>query len=38
LEYLRPETSAGNLSEQLMRDALWAKEIHDMENCTEEEF
>ena len=38
LQYLRPETSAGNLSEQLMRDALWAKEIHDMENCTEEEF
>jgi riboflavin kinase/FMN adenylyltransferase len=36
LEYLRPKTSASGFTEQMVRDALWAKEINDMENRAED--
>jgi riboflavin kinase / FMN adenylyltransferase len=37
LEYLRPKTSAGGFTEQIARDALWAKEMSDMESRAEED-
>jgi riboflavin kinase / FMN adenylyltransferase len=37
LEYLRPKTSAGGFTEQIARDALWAKEMNDMDSRAEEE-
>jgi riboflavin kinase / FMN adenylyltransferase len=36
LDYLRPKTSAGGFTEQIARDALWAKEMSDMESRAEE--
>jgi riboflavin kinase/FMN adenylyltransferase len=36
LDYLRPKTTAGGFTEQLARDALWAKEMTDMESRAEE--
>jgi FAD synthase len=36
LEYLRPKASPGDFSEQIARDALWAKEMNDMESRGED--
>jgi riboflavin kinase / FMN adenylyltransferase len=37
LEFLRPKTSVGGFTEQIVRDALWAKEMNDMESRAEED-
>jgi FAD synthase len=37
LEYLRPKTSVAGFTEQIARDALWAKEMNDMESRAEED-
>jgi riboflavin kinase/FMN adenylyltransferase len=36
LQYLGPHTAVGGFSQQVVRDALWAKEIDDMERRVEE--
>jgi riboflavin kinase/FMN adenylyltransferase len=38
LEYLRPKTSVAGFTEQIARDALWAKEMNDMESRAEEDM
>ena len=36
LQYLRPPSTSGGFGQQIARDALWAKEIYDMESRVEE--
>ena len=38
LEYLRPKTSTGGFTEQIAQDALWAKEMNDMESRAEDDI
>ena len=35
-QYLGPKISTPSFTEQIARDALWAKEIHDMESRAED--